>query len=93
MKIIMTLLPKVRRQSPTGDYIVEMAIVNDNRQVSIHTLSLLLDMRGLLRELEDNITCLRFTSQFIHHGRDLSATVKNAIDIVNAADAVGVHSA
>ena len=38
------LLPKVRRQSPTGEYIVEMAIVNDNRQVSIHTLSMLLNM-------------------------------------------------
>ena len=42
--MIIILLPKVRRQSPTGEYIVEMAIVNDNRQVSIHTLSMLLNM-------------------------------------------------
>jgi hypothetical protein len=55
LQSLTTDIERVRRQSPTGDYIVEMAIVNDNRQ-------------------------------YVSHQRDLSATVQNALDVVNAAD-------
>ena len=53
---------------------------------------MLLDMQSILRDQEDNVKCLCFSSQFIHHGRDVIATKNNAINVVNAADVVGVHA-
>ena len=56
---------------------MELAIVNDNRQVKSYFSHI-------------TYTCISFSlSQYIHHGRDLSATVQNALDVVNAADLVG----
>ena len=55
-----------------------MAIVNDNRQVSCHILKWGIVLKMILL-------------QYNFHGRDLSATVQNALDVVNAADLVRTH--